>query len=559
MSDAPAVGRDSRADSGPLGKYTKSATPPDLRAKLQADRATRYELLASARALFLHQGKHEGLKHPHDWHRTAKCKWVNVSGFIGVHASREHSSAFYTGLMSCGSVWACPVCAAKVQERRREEVAQAVAWADAQGLQSAMVTLTFPHYAWNKLKDLIGQQADALHRLRAGAPWSRFKTATGYQGLIRSLELTIGGNGWHPHTHELWFVDAGVDADAMKTKILERWRSCCARAGLLDLDNADQVEAFNAHAVDVKGWCKASDYLAKQDDSRHWGVDNEIAKASTKQGKAKGKHPFGLLALAQDGDKQAGAKYAEYAQVMRGKRQLYWSAGLKGRVGLDEQTDEELAEEQRDQADLLGYLDCDDWKLIRAAGLRAQVLNAAESNGGWVAVQHLVRTLRKPVAPTFAPSPSWNKDQRRRSAMQVVELSKDEKNLLWQAGKALYGQTFQDKTREIIGAAPAPRVDEEMVYLVAERDMPTHVWPTFRQMYASGYAEKPREKDPDQDGEVLLVDGSILDLLMEALKRVLETLLGVGDAGSPPAGPGRNARSARARQGSLLIEHDGRR
>lgn len=141
--------------------------------------------------------------------------------------------------------------------------------------------------------------------------------------------------------------------------------------------------------------------------------------------------------------------------------------------------------------------------------------------------------------------------------MQIVELSNDEKSLFSQIGKALYGQPFQDKTREIIGAAPAPRVDEELVYRVAERDMPTHVWPAFRQMYASGYAEKPREKDPDQEGEVLLVDGSILDLLMEALKRVLEALLGAGDAGSPPAGPGRKARPAR--QGSLLIEHDSRR
>lgn len=140
--------------------------------------------------------------------------------------------------------------------------------------------------------------------------------------------------------------------------------------------------------------------------------------------------------------------------------------------------------------------------------------------------------------------------------MQIVELSNDEKSLFTQVGKALYGQPFQDKTREIIGAAPAPRVDEEMVYLVAERDMPTHVWPAFRLMYSWGYAEKPKDKDPEVEGEVLLVDGSILDLLMEALKRVLEALLG-GDAGSPPAGPSRKARPAR--QGSLLIEHDSRR
>jgi hypothetical protein len=406
MSNAPTVGRDSGASAARLGKYTKSATPPELRAKLQNDRATRYELLASARALFLYEGKQEGLKHPHDWHRTAKCKWVNVAGFVGVHASCEHSSAFYSGLMSCGSVWACPICAAKVQERRREEVAKAVAWAEAKGLQSAMVTLTFPHYMWHHLKDLIAQQAEALHRLRAGAPWVRFKKDMGYHGLIRSLELTIGDNGWHPHTHELWFVDAEVDAETMKARILERWRNCCARAGLLDLNNVDQVRAFDAHAVDVKGWCTASDYMAKQDDSRHWGVDSEIAKASTKEGRAKGKHPFRLLALAMDGDKKAGAKFVEYAATMKGKRQLFWSAGLKKTVNIEERSDEELAEEERDEADLLGFLTTDDWRLIRERGQRAQVLDAAESNGGWAAVQHLLRSLRpKQPQPQALPEP----------------------------------------------------------------------------------------------------------------------------------------------------------
>lgn len=140
---------------------------------------------------------------------------------------------------------------------------------------------------------------------------------------------------------------------------------------------------------------------------------------------------------------------------------------------------------------------------------------------------------------------------------QIVELSNDEKDLFVQVGKALYGQPFQDKTREIIGAAPPPRVDEEMVYRVAERDMPTHVWPAFRLMHRWGYAEKPKGQNPDEEGEVFLVDGSILDLLMEALKRVLEALLGVGDAGSPPAGPGRKNRPAK--KGALLIEHDSRR
>nr|WP_286184997.1 protein rep [Pantoea sp. Cy-639] len=305
--------------------------------------------------------------------------------------------------MNCGSVWACPVCAAKVQERRREEVAKAVAWADAQGLQAAMVTLTFPHYAWQQLAELLQQQKTALKYLREGSPWVRFKKSTGYQGLIRSLELTHGQNGWHPHTHELWFVDAGTDADTMKKTVLERWKTSCARAGLLDLDNADQVAAFEAHAIDVKGWCTASDYLAKQDDSRHWGVDAEIAKASTKAGRAKGKHPFALLALFQDGDLKAGHRFLDYAAAMKGKRQLFWSAGLKAKVGVIEQSDEEVAEEQRDDADLLGHLEIEQWKLIRQAGLRAKVLDLAESNGGWVAILHLLRGLSKPPSDEIEP------------------------------------------------------------------------------------------------------------------------------------------------------------
>lgn len=424
MSTAPQTARSSASQSptgATLGKYTKSATPPEVRAKLQNDRATRYELLASARALFLYEGKQEGLKHPHDWHRTAKCKWVNIAGGVGVHASREHGSGFFSGLMTCGNVWTCTVCAAKVQERRREEIAEAIAWAYKNGLQPVMVTLTFPHQHWHKLADLIEQQADALHRLRAGAPWSRFKLSVGYTGLIRALELTFGEAGWHPHTHEIWFVSRDAVADLstaeareeeakqrkkrklpndldgvqdMRSRIMERWKACCARAGLLDLDDARQVAGFEAHSVDVKGWCDASDYLAKQDDSRNWGVDREVAKASTKVGKAKGKHPFGLLAQASMGDKQSGARFIEYASVMRGKRQLFWSAGLKAKVGIGEVTDEELAEQQRDAADLLGMLDLDDWRLIREAGKRAEVLDAAESNGGWAAVLHLVRSIK---------------------------------------------------------------------------------------------------------------------------------------------------------------------
>ena len=385
------------AAGGPLlGKYAKSS-PPSCnlrkgdRAKLSLIRAERYRLLSGARAIFLWAGRQAGLEHPGNFHRTAKCRYV-PHGQVGVWRSQAHAGAFYSGLTTCGSAWTCPVCTVVVQERRREEISQAIDWAYAQGLQPVMVTLTFPHRAWHRLQDLLTQQADALARLRKGAPWDRLKKRWGYRGLIRALELTHGEHGWHPHTHELWFVDKHTDTQQMFGEILVRWRSACGRAGLLELADIAQVRAFDAHALDVKGNCSASDYLAKQDESRHWGADRELAKASTKAGRAKGRHPFAVLADAADGDLPAIGLWLDYAAAIHGKAQLYWSRGLKALVGVDEMTDEELAGESRDTADVLGMLDVQQWRAIRRADLRAQVLDAAECSG-WPGVVLLLEGL----------------------------------------------------------------------------------------------------------------------------------------------------------------------
>ena len=383
-----------QAPAASLGTYAKSATPPPDVWMIRGIRAQRYELLATARALLSRAGKAEGLQYGHDIHATAKCKHITRGEGVGVHLASEHKKAFFSGLVTCGSVWSCPVCAAKVQERRREEIAKAIDWAYESKLQPVMVTLTFPHRSWNQLDTLLAQQTDALHRLRAGAPWTRVKNWAGYQGLIRALELTHGVNGWHPHTHEIWMVRDDLDASELKAKVLARWQASCVRAGLLDPNDKAQIEAFQAHAVDVKGNCSASDYLAKQDDSKHWGADREMSKASSKAGRAKGIHAFGLLDLARTGCTRSADLFVSYSLSMRGKRQLFWSAGLKGKVGIDDLTDETLAEQEREEADMLGQLDHDDWHTVRQAGARAAVLDAAE-DGGWPAVQALILDLTR--------------------------------------------------------------------------------------------------------------------------------------------------------------------
>jgi hypothetical protein len=154
------------------------------------------------------------------------------------------------------------------------------------------------------------------------------------------------------------------------------------------------MRAFVRHGVDVKGWCSTSDYLAKADDSRHWGADREMSKASTKAGKAKGLHPFGLLAAAA-GDRRSAKLFVEFVDTMKTtrSRQLFWSPGLKGRAGLQEKSDEALAQEQREEADVLGQVETGDWQRVRRHRKRSQLLDAAEL-GGWPAVSLLLVTLR---------------------------------------------------------------------------------------------------------------------------------------------------------------------
>lgn len=379
---------------GPLGNTAKSSPPPaGDREKQQGKRAERYEALAFARFVL---GKYARVidpkREPGDLYRTHDCRYVRRERTVGVHFSAATQSAHYSGLATCGSVWACPVCCALVQQRRRSELAQLITWAYANDYRPCMVTFTFPHRAFHSLQDLKERQRDAFVRLRRGSPWERFKKRCGFGGLVRSLEVTHGDNGWHPHTHEIWLIrhlTPTAQADFLGD-LKDRWKKVCIAAGLLDASDRSQVFAFDLHAVDVRFGVNDSDYLAKQDSSRAWGADREIATASSKAGRAKGVHPHEFLIRRRKGD--AGL-YLEYVNGMAGSRQLFWSHGLKDLVGVEDVTDEVLADESLTPSDLLGGLSADDWAKVRRKRLRAQLLDAAES-GDWRKVQEfLVRRV----------------------------------------------------------------------------------------------------------------------------------------------------------------------
>lgn len=370
---------------GALGITTKSSPTCEgqgesLAHKRRALRADRYRLQNVAAQLAQQKGnwlqRSGKLTYGDDYHRVCKCSRKRVKETADIHKSRKHGKAFYAGLAVCGSVWACPVCTAKIQERRREEIAQAINWAYANGKKAVLVTLTFPHYAFDSCADLLDKQAEALKLMRKGRSFDLFRKRIGEVGRIRSLEVMIGKNGWHPHTHELLFVDNSAAASHIEKFLRGQWESACKRVGLIP---RGKVRAFRQHAIDVKDQVSCSDYLAKQDDSRHWGADREVAASSKKRGS--GVHPFGLLDRVAQGDDQAGRLFLEYIEAFQGKRQIFWSPGFKKLVNVQEKSDEALAEEQVDNADVLAKLEQWAWDRIVAEDARALILELAEEGG----------------------------------------------------------------------------------------------------------------------------------------------------------------------------------
>ena len=326
--------------------------------------------------------------------RTDKCLMLRQkSKDIQVWKSNEHKTTSYAGLQTCGSVWACPVCSAKIAERRRLEIQGAMTLHKAAGGCVNMLTLTAPHQFSDKLVDLLAKQAKALQAFWNSRQTKAIFKEMGTIGQIRALEVTHGrrseqNNGWHPHYHVLMFQGVGVDLvrfDApqmgdWQVRLYLVWAACCVKAGL--------GEPSYAHGLKLDDGSKAAKYVSK------WGLEDEMTKGHTKKA-IKGETPFDFLRsyLADASDKQAGALFKEFAETFKGKRQLYWSPGLKKRYAVMDKTDEELAGTMDDYARLLGTITIDQWRDVLADKGRGTVLMLAAS-GGWEAVEVYLDAIR---------------------------------------------------------------------------------------------------------------------------------------------------------------------
>jgi hypothetical protein len=318
----------------------------------------------------LRYGLRKGLQRVSDNKRFLGCGRVRLRDYVGVVVGPE-GTAHFSGVMSCGSVWLCPVCSAKIDARRAEEVAGVLKAHLAAGGAAYFGGLTMPHDFGDRLEPMRRLNTEAYRRLLQGPVWLNLKKRLGIVGYIRSLEVLHGANGWHPHTHPLFLTDRLLTAEELaelQAYVFRVWRSAIVKAGY----RTPERVGFSLELVASPESIGA--YMSKM------GLALELTHGATKDGGAL-RTPFNIAEdFLATGDYADQVLWLEYEKAMHGARRLTWSKGLKARYAVAELSDEELATEEVG-GELVATLSPDDWRAVVAADASIAILEAAESDG----------------------------------------------------------------------------------------------------------------------------------------------------------------------------------
>jgi hypothetical protein len=299
--------------------------------------------------------------------RVAACarRISDLAGSVEGRYNPQSHSAHYRGLQTCGSVWHCPICAAKISEQRREELSRLVKKHVDAGGSVWMTTYTVQHHTYTNLADLLKRFLEARRKMRQGRRGMALRKEFDIIGTVSVLEVTWSPrNGWHPHIHEL--VLSSLPGEQFP---MQQYESI-ARAAWKDAAQAQGL-AMNAHGFQMdQTFGAVQDYITKfghePTNKTPWGVEAEMTKAHIKQARSEaGMTPFALLGAIADGLEKYAPRWQEYASVFKGRKQLTYSPGLKERYQEEEKTDEELAAEgETTEAITLVDLSPDQWNVV---------------------------------------------------------------------------------------------------------------------------------------------------------------------------------------------------
>ena len=314
---------------------------------------------------------------------------VDDDGAVGIKVTPGADGSNVSGLRglsTCGSVWGCPVCSAKIAAHRAQDLAQAVEHYTAQGKSVFMITLTMRHHRGQSLDECWQALSDGWNAVNSGKRWQADKKYWDISGYNRVTEVTHGEtNGWHVHAHVVLFFDREIGLESVRhiaRGMYGRWEKALRRKGF---------DAVEEHALDVRKadeW--VSDYLAKTtyaEDPQLQAAAEAYAEARTasakklaaeaalgvfKDAKRGNRTPFKILhsiiagqqfGMDTSRDEQI---WREWEQSSKGRRQMIWSRGLRAEVGLDvEKSDEQVVEDDDLQGEVVAWMPKATWNTVK--------------------------------------------------------------------------------------------------------------------------------------------------------------------------------------------------
>jgi len=314
-------------------------------------------------------------------HRVNCClrRVVPNKRSVEIWRSATKGRAHYRNLVTCSCVWICPVCAAKISERRREEIKRVVSAAQDIGVRPILATYTMAHQRGETLNVTLTDITSAYAAMTSGGGWQLIKDENSIIGYIRTFEMTHGSNGWHPHIHVLLLADC--NPDKISRDLEDRWLRTLATIGR---------DGRQGIACDVRVSNDAiADYITKfghepvdpeKTKAHYWSMEQELAKSINKKATKGNRNPFEILACTGvTSDTQSRVLFREYATTTKGKRQLEWSRSpnLHRLAGVPEITDQEIMQLHDQDAYLLAKLSMEQWHIVLRNAAVATLIDLA--------------------------------------------------------------------------------------------------------------------------------------------------------------------------------------
>lgn len=360
-AEGPSAGAGRAEGPTPLGTSANNAATAGQRAK-------RAERMAARRAL----AEFTSLPRVAECGRSSVLPGGEVNLRVSDVADKAKRKAGFGGLHTCGSLWVCPVCSAKITVRRAEELEQVLDWNARRGGSTALATFTVRHHRGHSLDELwniaIRKGWRSMTENRA---WKEGRRYLGIDHYIRATEVTHGENGWHVHLHVLLLFDRPVSEEmvrAFQASLYDLWSSALERYGF----QASQEHGVDVRLAEAKSHLEAlGRYMSK--------LVFEATGGRFKRGRRGGRTPFEILEdVITTGLYEDAQLWWEYERISKSKRQLTWSRGLKAAVGLTEITDEEIAAEEID-GDAMLIMPSSTWRVVYYVA--EKLLDATERSG----------------------------------------------------------------------------------------------------------------------------------------------------------------------------------